>query len=42
VGGVLLAGLVTGSLSWFLFAREMGVTLFLLALVIVGAMLWRP
>jgi hypothetical protein len=42
VGGVLLAGLVTGSLSWFLFAREMGVILFLLALVIVGALLWRP
>ncbi|TVR53520.1 MAG: hypothetical protein EA421_10915 [Gemmatimonadales bacterium] len=42
VGGVLLAGLVTGSLSWFLFAREMGVVLLLMALVIAGAMLWRP
>lgn len=42
VGGVLMAGMVLGSLSWFLFAREMGVVTLLLAFVIAGALLWRP
>ncbi len=42
VGGVLLAGMVVGSLSWFFFAREMGVVTLLLAFILAGALLWRP
>jgi len=41
VGGVLLAGLVTGMLSWFLVSREMGVGMLLLALLASAALLWR-
>ena len=41
VGGVLLAGLVTGALSWFLVSRDMGVGILLLALLVSAALLWR-
>jgi len=41
VGGVMLAGLLTGIVSWFLFSREMGVAMLLLALLISAGLLWR-
>lgn len=41
VGGVLIAGLLTGTLSWFLVSREMGVGMLLLALLVSAALLWR-
>jgi hypothetical protein len=41
VGGVMLAGLLTGALSWFLVSREMGAFLLLLALLVSAALLWR-
>jgi hypothetical protein len=41
VGGVLIAGLLTGALSWFLVSREMGVGMLLLALLVSAALLWR-
>lgn len=41
VGGVLIAGLLTGILSWFLVSREMGVGMLLLALLVSAALLWR-
>ncbi len=41
VGGVMLAGLVTGMASWFLFSREMGAALLLTALLASAVLLWR-
>ncbi len=41
VGGILIAGLLTGSVSWFLVSREMGAGLVLLALLASAAILWR-
>jgi len=41
VGGVLLAGLLTGSVSWFMVSREMGAAMLLLALLACAAILWR-
>lgn len=41
VGGVMIAGLVTGSLSWFLVSREAGTATLLLALLVSAAILWK-
>lgn len=41
VGGVMLAGLVTGAVSWFTFSREMGTALLLAALLVSAGILWR-
>jgi predicted lipid-binding transport protein (Tim44 family) len=41
VGGIMVAGLVTGMLSWFLVSREMGAALLLLALLASATILWR-
>jgi hypothetical protein len=41
VGGVMLAGLITGAVSWFTFSREMGTALLLAALLVSAAILWR-
>lgn len=41
VGGVMTAGLVTGTLSWFLHSREMGAALLLGALLVSAGLLWR-
>ncbi len=41
VGGIMLAGLVTGMLSWFLVSREMGAAMLLLALLGSALILWR-
>ncbi|CAN5722428.1 hypothetical protein BH23GEM11_BH23GEM11_14610 [soil metagenome] len=41
VGGVMIAGLLTGIVSWFLFSSEMGVAMLLLALLVSAGLLWR-
>ncbi|TVP47891.1 MAG: hypothetical protein EA350_04165 [Gemmatimonadales bacterium] len=41
VGGIMIAGLLTGIVSWFLFSREMGVAMLLLALLVSAVLLWR-
>lgn len=41
VGGVMIAGLLTAMLSWFLVAPEMGLGLLLLAVMISVVILWR-
>ena len=41
VGGVMIAGLVTGAVSWFLVGPEMGAGLLLLALLVAAGILWR-
>jgi len=40
-GGIALAGLVTGAASWFIGRQELGVGLFLLALVVAGLLLLK-
>lgn len=41
VGGVMIAGLLTGMGSWFLVAPEMGLGLLLLAVMASVVILWR-
>ncbi len=42
LGGVMIAGLVAASLSWFLVSPEMGALTLLLALLVSAAILWKP
>lgn len=41
VGGVMIAGILTASGSWFLVAPEMGLGLMLLAVMTAVVILWR-
>lgn len=41
VGGVMLAGLLSGAVTWFLHSREFGAALLLGALLVSAAILWR-
>ena len=41
LGGVMISGLLTGALSWFLVSPQMGGVLLLLAVIVSGVILWR-
>lgn len=41
VGGVMVAGLLVGTASWFIISREMGAATLLGALLVSAALLWR-
>jgi len=41
VGGVVLAGFLSGGVTWFVVSREMGAGLFLLSLLVAAVILWR-
>jgi hypothetical protein len=41
LGGVMIAGILAATLSWFLVSRETGALTLLLALLISAALLWK-